>query len=125
MKRFIMKYLGIILCILTIGVFSAPASPPTNFTSTVTVTMTIGRSTVDQATADAQKASYLQSFALAHQLDIYTDSTRTVIDSTKVAPAVLQFYKNDFATTVQEYNARTAGNTAAAAQRVTDAGLVP
>jgi hypothetical protein len=122
----IMKYaLPILLIGLAFGVVIGRAGAPVTFTSNSTITMATGISTVDQASADANKAANLLSFAKAHQLDVYTDATRTVVDATKVAPAVVAYYKADFKQTVQEFNAKAAADTAATAQRAVDSALNP
>jgi hypothetical protein len=97
----------------------------TTFTATSTITLTLGTTTVDQATADAIKAQVLLDYAKARNLAIYQSDGVTVITA-NVAPAVSADVKQLFKTVVVEYRANNAGQTSSANQRATDtAGIQP
>lgn len=97
----------------------------TTFNSTSTITLTLGTTTVDQATADAIKAQVLLDYAKARNLAIYQSDGVTVI-AANVAPAVSADVKQLFKTVVVEYRANNAGQSANANQRATDtAGIQP
>lgn len=59
-----------------------------------------------------QRAAVLLDYAKAKGLDVYTDSTRTTVDATKVLPAVQASIKQDFKDVVVGYRSKNAGDSA-------------
>lgn len=99
----------IVVAFLSFTIGNTHASPPVTFNSTASVTMTLGTSTVDQATADAQRAAVLLDYCKARGLDQSSPAASVSADVKAIVKAI-----------VVDYRAQTA----AATQRTVDAAAI-
>ena len=72
------------------------------FTSTAAITLTLGSSTVDQATADAQKAQFLLDYCTAKGLSTATPGATVVADIKQYAKNIVVGYRSDNAAATQK-----------------------
>lgn len=86
--------------------------------STFTITFTFTDTT--SGLADTKRDNALKDFALLSGLDIWTDGTHTVVDATKVAPAIRAFVYAAFRAQVIAYRAQSAANAARATAEFTE-----
>lgn len=86
-------------------------------TSNFTITITLTNAT--QVNADAKRDAALVDYCKAYNLDIYTDSTRTVIDQAKAVAAIRAHIRQHLVNVVVGYRATQAGE-AARVQKAAD-----